>query len=117
MQIPSSEVPAGQADRFEDRLARSGGPNARRRRGALRPGEAGRRGLGWKAWLVIDAVGLVLFLAVIVVWPPLSACREKARTYGLYMGDTIEKCTRNGLAERFERADQRVKMLLRGSGA
>lgn len=115
MQTPSSEASTGQADRFEARLARSGGPNARRR-GRLRPGSSARGGLGWKAWLVIDAVGLALFLAVIVVWPPLSACREKARDFGLYAGDTVEKCTRRGLAERFERADQRVKMLIRGSG-
>lgn len=115
MQTSSSDGAA--VDAFEARLERTGGPNARRRRrGAPRPGEAGRRGLGWKAWLAIDAVGLILFLAVIVVWPPLSACREKAREYGLYTGDTIEKCIRRGLAERFERADQRVKMLIRGSG-
>ncbi|AWN34898.1 hypothetical protein [Methylobacterium radiodurans] len=116
MQTSSSKAQAGQAGLFEARLARSGGPSINRRRGGLRPGEPGRGRLGWKAWLVIDAVGLVLFLAVVVVWPPLSTCREKAREYGLYAGDTIEKCTRRGLAERFERADQRVKMLIRSSG-
>lgn len=116
MQTSPSHVQAGEADRLDARLARSGGPNARRRRGALRPGEGGRGKLGWKAWLAIDVLGLALFLTVIVVWPPLSTCREKARDYGLYAGDTIEKCTRRGIAERLERADQRVKMLIRGSG-
>lgn len=107
----------GEAERFRERMARAGASDPARGRRKARPGE--RKGglkLGWKTWLAIDGIGLILFVTAVVVWPPLSACREKARDYGLYAGDTIEKCTRRGIAERLERADQRVKMLIRGSG-
>jgi len=98
------------AARF-DRMRRGTG---RRRRASEAP-RGGLR-LGWKTWLAIDASCHALFLTAIVVWPPLSACRAKAYQVGLYAGDTVEKCTRRGVAERLDRADQRIKMLIRGSG-
>ena len=109
VEVPSH--PLHEADPFLERPKRMGAAAGRRRR----PWQDGQR-LGWKTWLLIDGTALILFLTAIVVWPPLSACRSKAYHVGLYAGDTVEKCTRRGVAERIERADQRIKMLVRGSG-
>lgn len=101
-------------DPFETRIDRLGAAGQPRRQRS--PARRGGRRLGWKTWLMIDGIGLVLFLTAIVVWPPLSTCRSKAYYVGLYAGDTVEKCTRRGVAARIDRADQRLKMLVRGSG-
>ena len=105
----------GEAGRFHERMTRAGAPGAVRGRRA----PSGRRGglrLDCKIWLAIDAAGLLVFVTMIAVWPPLSTCRTQAREVGLYAGDSIETCTRRGVAERLGRADQRIKMLIRGSG-
>ena len=104
------------ADRFRERMARAGAPDPGRARRRTPEERKGGLKLGWKSWLLIDGTGLILFLTVIVVWPPLSACRTKALETGFYTGDSVETCTRRGVVERLDRADQRIKMMVRGSG-
>lgn len=124
MQIQTRPYPSAGQDpeeaQFRARMARVGGApgdGAVRRR---RPGPAGPRGggfrLGWKSWLAIDCTGVLLVLAGVVAWPPLRDCRHRNETVGFYAGDSVDKCVRRGIGERIARADQRLKMLVRGSG-
>ncbi|CAA2157251.1 hypothetical protein MBRA_02650 [Methylobacterium brachiatum] len=89
-------------------------PQSRRRR----PRDLGRRGfrLGWKGWLVVDSLIVLLVVAAVVAWPPIRACRHQDKTTGFYAGDSVDKCIRRGIAERIDRADQRLKALVRNSG-
>lgn len=114
--LSSATLPS--ADPYAQRLERMEAAARADKRRAVRARERRESGvrLGWKGRLALDGTGLVLFLTAIVVWPPLSACRAQAYHVGLYAGDTVEKCTRRGVSERVDRADQRLKMLIRGSG-
>ncbi|MCJ2125821.1 hypothetical protein [Methylobacterium sp. J-077] len=102
---------------FRARMARLGtDPASRRRpRGPRVPARGGFR-LGWKGWLVVDALVVLLVVAAVVAWPPIQACRHQDKTIGFYAGDSVDKCIRRGIAERIDRADQRLKSLVRGSG-
>lgn len=116
---PSGSVPdAVEEAQFHARMARLGTePVSRRdrRRGPQTFGRGGFR-LGWKGWLVIDALVVLLVVAAVVAWPPIQACRHQDKTTGFYAGDAVDKCIRRGIAERMDRADQRLKALVRGSG-
>ncbi|GJD44584.1 hypothetical protein AFCDBAGC_2451 [Methylobacterium cerastii] len=72
--------------------------------------------LGWGSWLVIEILVIAIAAAAFLAWPPTSACREQEAKLGFYAGDTLGKCIRRGIAARIDDADQRLKMLLRGSG-
>ncbi|MCJ2092904.1 hypothetical protein MKK67_10385 [Methylobacterium sp. J-072] len=103
---------------FRARMARLGTePESRRgrRRGPQATGRGGFR-LGWKSWLVVDALVVLLVVAAVVAWPPIQACRHQDKTTGFYAGDSVDKCIRRGIAERIDRADQRLKALVRNSG-
>jgi hypothetical protein len=113
--LPPEREQAFVAERFRDRMARMAKPGILLGRRS-RAGQGGRRRSDWRVWLAIDAIGLLLVVTMIVVWPPLGACRDQARVFGLHAGDTIGTCTRRGVAERLDRADQRIKMLYRGAG-
>lgn len=116
----SSSSPGSLPDSLEEaqfraRMARLGTePQSRRRR----PRDLGRRGfrLGWKGWLVVDSLIVLLVVAAVVAWPPIQACRHQDKTTGFYAGDSVDKCIRRGIAERIDRADQRLKALVRNSG-
>lgn len=104
---------------FRARMARVGGAApetpVRRRRGPRDHRGDGFR-LGWKSWLAIDCGFVLLVVAAVVAWPPVRDCRHQNETLGFYAGDSVEKCIRRGVADRLSQADQRVKMLVRGSG-
>ncbi|MCJ2058983.1 hypothetical protein MKL09_20865 [Methylobacterium sp. J-048] len=103
---------------FHARMARLGTePESRqgRRPGPRNLGRGGFR-LGWKGWLVVDALVVLLVVAAVVAWPPIQACRHQDKTVGFYAGDSVDRCIRRGIAERIDRADQRLKALVRNSG-
>ena len=117
---PSSAVTGHDAleeAQFRARMARLGSDPASRRR-PRNPRAAGRGGfrLGWKGWLVVDSLIVLLVVAAVVAWPPIQACRSQDKTIGFYAGDSVDRCIRRGIAERIDRADQRLKALVRGSG-
>ena len=92
-----------------------GAPAAPRR---PRHGAGRREGfrLGWGSWLVIEILVIAIAAAAFLAWPPTSACREQEAKLGFYAGDSLGKCIRRGIGARIDDADQRLKMLLRGSG-
>ncbi|MDP4027027.1 hypothetical protein Q8W71_31035 [Methylobacterium sp. NEAU 140] len=111
---------ADEEARFRARMARVGSapdrrPAQRRRSARRAPGEGGLR-LGWKSWLAIDCAVVLLVVAGVVAWPPVQSCREQQHTTGFYAGDSVGKCIRRGVGARIAQADQRIKMLIRGSG-
>ncbi len=106
---------AARRDPFAERVARTTGPRFGGRPRVRSPGEVAR-GLGWKAWFAVGAALLVLGLLWAAIWPPLDACRTKAREIGLYTGDSVEKCTWQGIHARLNLGDQALKKRLRGSG-
>jgi hypothetical protein len=108
--------------RFRARMARVGSgagastPHSRR----VRDDEEDEKGrgfrLGWFGWLLIDTAIVLGTVAAVVVWPPIETCRAHEKEIGFYAGETVETCIRRGVAERISNADQRIKMMLRGSG-
>ncbi|MCJ2012850.1 hypothetical protein [Methylobacterium sp. J-076] len=105
--------------RFRSRMARaSSGGAIRPQRREQETEEDGRRRfrLGWFAWLLIDAFVVLGTVAIVVAWPPVEACRAQEKTVGFYAGDSVGRCIRRGIGQRISNADQRIKMILRGSG-
>jgi hypothetical protein len=114
---PGNTPDAVEEAQFRARMARVGPDRGERR--APRSSASGRsRGvrLGWKGWLVVDGLIVLLVVAGVVAWPPVQACRQQDRTTGFYAGDSFDKCIRRGIAARIDTADQRIKSLMRGSG-
>ncbi len=101
---------------FRARVARVGPDPSRRRGSRRRPGQGGGFRLGWKGWLAVDSVVVLLVVAGVMAWPPVLSCRHQEQTIGFYAGDSIGRCIRRGIADRLDRADQRLKSLMRGSG-
>ncbi|MET0368412.1 MAG: hypothetical protein ABW058_09605 [Methylobacterium sp.] len=116
----SSESDKLDEARFRARMARvseSGAyPGRPRPREDEEEAATGRFRLGWFGWLLVDGLVVIGTVAAVVAWPPVDACRTQGRTVGFMTGETVEKCIRRGIGERLSNADQRVKMLLRGSG-
>ncbi|MGE8130025.1 hypothetical protein ACQKQD_23880 [Methylobacterium sp. NPDC080182] len=102
---------------FRARMARVGPDGAQRTPRRNRAPER-RRGfrLGWKGWLVVDCLVVLLVVAGVVAWPPVQSCRNLDQTVGFYAGDSVGKCIRRGIADRLDTADQRLKSLIRRSG-
>jgi hypothetical protein len=102
---------------FRARMARlgpdRGGRPARR---DIVPGRGRGLRLGWKGWLVVDVLVVLVVVAGVVAWPPVQSCRQQDLTTGFYAGDSRAKCIQRGIAARLDMADQRVKSLVRGSG-
>ncbi len=61
--------------------------------------------LGWKGWLVVDSLVVLLVVAGVVAWPPIQPCRYQDQTVGFYAGDSVGKCIRRGIADRLDTAD------------
>lgn len=114
----SSRAPdAIEEAQFRARMARVG-PDAANRPARRSRAPARVRGfrLGWKSWLVVDCLVVLLVVAGVVAWPPIQSCRAQDQTVGFYAGDSVGKCIRRGIAERLDTADQRLKSLIRRSG-
>lgn len=118
--LSSSETDKLDEARFHARMARvSEGSLVARRRRPMEDDEeetSGRFRLGWFAWLVVDSLVVLGTVAAVVAWPPVDACRTQDKTVGFLAGDSVEKCIRRGIGERLSNGDQRIKMMLRGSG-
>jgi hypothetical protein len=103
--------------RFRARMARVGPDATNRAERRSRPPVRGRGfRLGWKGWLVVDCLIVLLVVAGVVAWPPVQTCRQQDRTVGVFEGDSVDRCIRRGIASRFDTADQRFKSLIRGLG-
>ncbi len=118
--LPASSGRASDAleeAQFRARMARVGPDGAHRTPRRNRAPER-RRGfrLGWKGWLVVDCLVVLLVVAGVVAWPPVQSCRSQDQTVGFYAGDSVGKCIRRGIADRLDTADQRLKGLIRRSG-
>jgi hypothetical protein len=118
--LPASSGRASDAleeAQFRARLARVGPDGAHRtpRRNRAPERHRGFR-LGWKGWLVVDCLVVLLVVAGVVAWPPVQSCRNQDQTVGFYAGDSVGKCIRRGIADRLDTADQRLKSLIRRSG-
>ncbi|ONF47243.1 hypothetical protein [Methylobacterium radiotolerans] len=118
--LPASSTRASDAveeAQFRARMARVGPDGANRPQRRSRAPER-RRGfrLGWKGWLVVDSLVVLLVVAGGVAWPPVQSCRNQDQTVGFYAGDSVGKCIRRGIADRLDTADQRLKSLIRRSG-
>lgn len=116
----SSETDKLDEARFRARMARvsEGGVIPSRRRPREEDGEenTGRFRLGWFGWLLIDSLVVLGTVAAVVAWPPVQSCRTQDKTVGFLAGDSVQKCIRRGIGERLSNGDQRIKMILRGSG-
>lgn len=115
----SSETDKLDEARFRARMARvsEGGAMIRRRpRDEDEEEASGRFRLGWFGWLVVDSLVVLGTVAAVVAWPPVQSCRTQDKTVGFLAGDSVQKCIRRGIGERLSNGDQRIKMLLRGSG-
>jgi hypothetical protein len=67
-------------------------------------------------WFVVNCAVVLLSTAVVTAWPPFQACRYQQNTTGFYAGDSEGKCIRRGISNRIDQANERLKMLIRGSG-
>lgn len=120
----------GQADRAFDRGLGAGADHGRAPRVGLAARDAAFgtpaavaddaevRGfrLGWKASLLLTLILLAMPLGLVIAVPPVMACRERAERLGFFAGDTLQACIEHGIAQRLTRLEQRVTMLVRGSG-
>ncbi|MCJ2047492.1 hypothetical protein MKK58_23550 [Methylobacterium sp. J-078] len=81
-------------------------------------GAASGRGisLGWKTSLFVNLVVLVVPSGLVVALPPVLECRARAERFGFFAGETLNACAERGIRVRVKRLDDRLKMLVRGSG-
>lgn len=69
----------------------------------------------WLTRIVVHVGILAAIGAAIVLAPPLLSCREQA-AIGFFAGDSYGRCTSRALAARMTALDQRLRMILLGSG-
>jgi hypothetical protein len=79
-------------------------------------GEAPTFSLGWAPSLLLNLVLLTAPFALVIGLPPVLACRERAAQFGFFAGETLTGCAARGVHARIGRLDDRIKMLVRGSG-
>lgn len=82
------------------------------------PHERERRAfsLGWKTSLLLDIAMIATPLPLVLAVPPYMECRERDRTVGFFVGDTVRACTVRGIRARWHKLDSRLKMIVRNSG-
>lgn len=73
--------------------------------------------LGWAPSLLLNLVLLTAPFALVIALPPVLACRERAAQFGFFAGETLSGCAARGVRARIGRLDDRIKMLVRGSGS
>lgn len=83
-----------------------------------KPEEPEARGfaLGWKMSLLIDVAMVIAPIPLVLAAPPYIECRERDRTFGFFVGDSVRACTARGIDERWRKLDSRLKMIVRDSG-
>ncbi|MBX9930438.1 MAG: hypothetical protein K2Y56_02685 [Methylobacterium sp.] len=90
------------------------------RRASRRPGADGgaraQSSKSWPLWAVFDILLLLLIVPLVVSVPPVLDCRRVHQDIGFFAENSFEKCARKGISERWEILDNRLKMLVRGSG-
>jgi hypothetical protein len=72
--------------------------------------------LGWAPSLVLNLLLLAAPFGLVIALPPVMACRERAEQFGFFAGETLASCSERGIRARIGRLDDRIKMLVRGSG-
>ena len=72
--------------------------------------------LGWKASLLLNLVLLGAPMGLVIALPPVLDCRERETHFGFFAGETFSGCAAHGIGRRLRRLDDRIKMLVRGSG-
>ncbi len=80
------------------------------------PAESRSFRLGWALSLLLNLVLLTAPFALVIALPPVLACRERAEQFGFFAGETLTGCVVRGVRARIGRLDDRIKMLVRGSG-
>ena len=103
--------------RFRARMAELGGRKRKRPQGEEDDHRDRGFRLGWFGWLLIDAFIILATVAAVLTWPPVTSCRAQDKAVGFYAGETVGQCIRRGVGQRITNADQRIKMMLRGSGS
>lgn len=119
MQPPASAADDSDEIRFRARMAKvtsGASPRKRRREDEEDEEKDGGFRLGWFGWLLIDTVIVLGTIAAVLAWPPIEACRTQEKSVGFYAGETVGQCIRRGIGQRITNADQRIKMMMRGSG-
>lgn len=71
---------------------------------------------GWVLGLLLDVSLILLPVPLVVMVPPVMACRHMETNVGFYAGESFGTCARDGIAKRWALLDSRVKMLVRQSG-
>ena len=111
-------MPAHNALRQEARARlKAGGHNNRRQ--ATKPGdvEAGSGGSKpWHLWVVFDLLLLLLIVPLVIAVPVVLDCRHKWDYAGFFAGQSFEGCINDGIAGRWNALDNRLKMIMHGSG-
>lgn len=72
--------------------------------------------LGWVASLVLNLFLLAAPFGLVLALPPVLACRDREEQFGFFAGETLTSCSTAGIRERVRKLDDRIKMLVRGSG-
>ena len=66
--------------------------------------------------LLLDVCLILLPVPLVVMVPPVMACRHIETNVGFYAGESFRTCARDGIAKRWALLDSRIKMMVRQSG-
>jgi hypothetical protein len=72
--------------------------------------------IGWKISLLLNLLLLGGPLVLAVALPPVMDCRDREARFGFFAGETLQSCSILKIGQRLRRLDDRIKMLVRGSG-
>lgn len=71
---------------------------------------------GWKMSLILDILLIASPLPLVLVVPPFLECWDRQAHVGFFAGESVGTCSRKGISERWNKLDNRLKMLVRDSG-